>query len=171
MIQPTPERHIPEPQVYSQDEHLKEVTETVKLQENTNGPATKFIEVKTLVKEAERPGYSEADIDLIALVTMAEAEAETEYGQRLVIDSILNRVDSEQFPNTISGVIYQENQFTSMTNGRADRCYVRDDIRQLVIEEMGSRTNTEVIFFGSNGYSNYGIPMFQEGGHYFSSYD
>lgn len=133
-----------------------------------SGPIEEVVEVKTLEKELP---YSDEEIELIALVTMAEAEAETEKGQRLVIDSILNRVDSEHFPNTVKEVIYQPNQFTSMTNGRVDRCYVKDELCQLVREEINSRSNTDVIFFGSNGYSFYGTPMFQEGGHYFSSYD
>lgn len=114
---------------------------------------------------------SDEEIDLLALVTMAEAEGESELGQRLVIDSILNRVDSElrYFPDNVTDVIYQKNAFTSMWNGRVDRCYVKDDIRQLVIEELESRTNTEVIYFCAGDYSKYGTPMFQEGGHYFSS--
>lgn len=40
---------------------------------------------------------SKEDVELIALVTMAEAEGECEEGKRLVIDTILNRVDSEHF--------------------------------------------------------------------------
>ena len=36
---------------------------------------------------------SDEEIRLIALVTMAEAEGEPELGKRLVIDTILNRVD------------------------------------------------------------------------------
>lgn len=110
------------------------------------------------------------DVDLLALVTMAEAEAESEYGKRLVIDTILNRVDSPKFPSSISDVVYQPNQFTSMWNGRVDKCYIREDIRQLVIEEMKNRTNSEVIFFRTNHYSGYGTPLFQEGNHYFSKY-
>lgn len=50
--------------------------------------------------------YSEDEIELLALVTVAEAEGESEYGKRLVIDTILNRVDAKSFPNTIRGVIY-----------------------------------------------------------------
>ena len=60
---------------------------------------------------------SKEDVELIALVTMAEAEGECEEGKRLVIDTILNRVDSEHFPDTVYDVIYQPNQFSSMWNG------------------------------------------------------
>lgn len=110
------------------------------------------------------------DIKLIALVTMAEAEAEPELGKRLVIDVILNRVDDGRFPDTVRGVIYQPNQFEAMWNGRVDRCEVRDDIVQLVIEELESRTNHHVIFFRTDYYSKYGTPLFSIGRHYFSEY-
>ena len=111
---------------------------------------------------------SNEDIELLALVTMAEAEGESEEGKRMVIDTILNRVDSERFDNTISEVIYAPNQFTSMRNGRVDRCYVADDIYQLVIEELTNRTNYDVLYFTAYQYGAYGTPMFQIGNHYFS---
>lgn len=113
---------------------------------------------------------SEEDVALIALVTMAEAEGECEEGKRLVIDTILNRVDSEYFPDTIYDVIYQPSQFSSMWNGRVDQCVVREDICQLVREELRQRTNYDVIFFTAGKYGKYGVPMFQVGNHYFSSY-
>lgn len=119
---------------------------------------------------AEELPLSDCEIDLIALVVMAEAEGESEEGKRLVIDTILNRVDSEYFPDTVEGVIYQPNQFSSMWNGRADRCYATDEIRQLVKEELVSRTNYEVMFFTSGHYGEYGEHMFPVGNHYFSSY-
>ena len=87
-----------------------------------------------------------------------------------MIDTILNRVASEHFPDTISDVIYQPNQFTSMWNGRSDRCYIMDDIYALVEEELESRTNSDVVFFTAGSYGNYGDPMFQVENHYFSSY-
>lgn len=121
--------------------------------------------------EEEEPVMPEEDIELIALVTMAEAEGECEEGKRLVIDTILNRVDSEHFPNTVYEVIYQPSQFSSMWNGRVERCEVREDICQLVREELVSRTNYDVMFFTAGKYSAYGVPMFQVEHHYFSSYD
>lgn len=114
---------------------------------------------------------TDEEIELIALVTMAEAEGECEEGKRLVIDTILNRVDSEHFPDTISEVIYQPNQFSPMWNGRVERCWVKEDICQLVREELDSRTNYDVIFFTAGNYSNYGVPLFRVEHHYFSSYD
>ena len=143
-------------------------TVTVKSQEYTSMPA-RHIEVKTMMKSTTI-GITDEDIDLLTLVTMAEAEGESERGKRLVISTILNRIDSEHFPDTIEDVIYQKNAFTSMWNGRVDRCYVTDEIRQLVLEELENRTNNDVIYFCAGQYSVYGNPMFVEGDHYFSSY-
>lgn len=117
------------------------------------------------------PELPREDVELIALVTMAEAEGECEEGKRLVIDTVLNRVDSEYFPDTVYEVIYQPNQFSSMWNGRVDRCEVREDICELVYEELESRTNYDVVFFTAGEYSAYGVPMFQVGNHYFSKYE
>lgn len=110
------------------------------------------------------------EIDLISVVTMAEAEGESNYSKRLVIDTILNRVDSKYFPEDVYTVIWQPGQFTSMRNGRADRCYVKPEIKQLVLEESIKRTNNNVIFFMAGQYSDYGKPMFKSEHHYFSSY-
>jgi N-acetylmuramoyl-L-alanine amidase len=127
------------------------------------------VDVVETAMEAEQT-YNET-VELMALLTMAEAEGECEEGKRLVIDTVLNRVDSAHFPDTIYDVIYQPNQFSSLWNGRIDRCEVREDICLLVWEELESRTNYDVVFFNAGRYSKYGVPMFQVGNHYFSSYD
>ena len=121
-------------------------------------------------KKVNKINMSESDMKLLAMLTMAEAEGESEYGQRLVIDTVLNRMDSKHFPDTVRGVIYQPSQFSSMWNGRIDRCYVKDDIYKLVVEEVKSRTNRKVMFFTAGAYGKYGKPMFKVGNHYFASY-
>lgn len=113
-------------------------------------------------------GLTDEEINLIALITMAEAEGESELGKRLVIDTILNRVEYDGFGESVYQVIYAPRQFECMTNGRVERCEVRDDIRQLVIEEAVNRTNSEVLFFRTMFYHDFGTPLVQEGAHYFS---
>lgn len=127
--------------------------------------------VSAVIEIEDETILSDEEVELIALVTMAEAEGECEEGKRLVIDTILNRVDSEYFPNTVYEVIYQPSQFSSMWNGRIDRCEVREDICQLVREEAKVRVNYEVMFFTAGNYGKYGVPMFQVENHYFSSYE
>lgn len=130
-----------------------------------------MVSADTIVEE---PQYSltEEEINLIALVTMAEAEGEPELGKRLVIDTILNRADHDYWywPDTVTEVIYQEDQFEAMWNGRVDECYVMEEIVQLVKEELLNRTNSEVLYFRTGKYSSYGTPAFKEGNHYFNNF-
>lgn len=151
-------------------ETTTEVLTTTEPETTTQVVTTTETLIATTVTEAEETPAYDDEVELLALVTIAEAEGESEYGKRLVIDTVLNRVDSEHYPDTIYGVIYQPHQFTSMTNGRVDRCVVTDEVRQLVREEMASRTNYDVIFFRTDHYSQYGTPLFQVGCHYFSAY-
>ncbi len=126
-------------------------------------------EVSTLEKSSDL--YSEEEIRLIAAVTIAEAEGEPEEGQRLVIDTILNRVDSSYFPDTVYDVIYQKNQFSCMWDGRFERIESTAEMCELVRKEILSRLDSDVIFFTAGQYSRYGIPLYQVGNHYFSSYE
>lgn len=57
----------------------------------------------------------------LAKIAMAEAEGEDTEGKALVILVVLNRVWSDEFPDTIEGVITEDTQFTAYGNGRYDR--------------------------------------------------
>ena len=61
------------------------------------------------------------DSYLLAKIAMAEAEGESIQGKILVILVVLNRVHNADFPNTIQDVIFEENQFTPVINGRFDK--------------------------------------------------
>lgn len=49
-----------------------------------------------------------------------EARGESYEGQVAVGAVILNRVKSSQFPNTITGVIYEPGAFTAVSDGQID---------------------------------------------------
>lgn len=110
------------------------------------------------------------DMELIALVCVAEAEGESELGKRLVIDTIYNRLESPYFPSTIHDVVYQKNpvQYSCVWNGRLERVEYNEYIASLVIDEYNNRTNSDVIYFKTNGYFNFGTQIISEGNHYFS---
>lgn len=58
------------------------------------------------------------DTQLMARAINGEARGEPYEGQVAVGAVILNRVDSPQFPNTLSGVIYQAGAFTAVSDGQ-----------------------------------------------------
>ena len=74
-IQPTLKAEPIDPIVIISEQPLEETVSAVEIEE--------YVEDTLLPLE---------DIELIAIVTMAEAEGECEEGKRLVIDTILNRV-------------------------------------------------------------------------------
>lgn len=108
---------------------------------------------------------STEEMELIAQIAWNEAGNQSVLGKRLVIDTILNRKDHEAFPDTIESVIFQPNQYTTIQSG------VKEDMLRLVEREVRHRINTKVIFFRTNKYSNYGVPLFKEGAHFFSGYE
>ena len=60
-------------------------------------------------------------VDLLARLINGEARGETYQGQVAVGAVVLNRVKSAKFPNTITGVIYQEGQFSCIKDGQFDK--------------------------------------------------
>lgn len=67
------------------------------------------------------------DAYMLEKIAMAEAEGEDTEGKALVILVVLNRVWSDEFPDTIEGVITQTDAFTSYENGRYDRVEPSED--------------------------------------------
>lgn len=63
-------------------------------------------------------GFSSSDVYLLAKTIYAEGRGEPYTGQVAIGAVVLNRVRSSQFPNTISGVVYQKHAFTAVTDGQ-----------------------------------------------------
>lgn len=59
-----------------------------------------------------------ANLNLLARVVYGEARGEPYAGQVAVAAVVLNRVKSSQFPNTISGVVYQSGAFDAVSDGQ-----------------------------------------------------
>lgn len=62
--------------------------------------------------------YTSSDLYILAKCIYGEARGESYTGQVAVGAVVLNRVKSSQFPNTISGVIYQKGAFTAVSDGQ-----------------------------------------------------
>lgn len=64
------------------------------------------------------PKYSERDLQLMANAVYGEARGEPYEGQVAVAAVILNRLESPDFPNTISEIIFQPGAFTAVDDGQ-----------------------------------------------------
>ena len=76
--------------------------------------------------------WSVEDSYLLAKIAMAEAEGCNTRTKTLIIMSVLNRVWSDEFPDTIEEVIFQENQFSPINNGRWNRVEPNEDCWEAV---------------------------------------
>lgn len=66
-------------------------------------------------------GYSSADYNLLARLISAEARGEPYTGQVAVGAVVLNRIEHPSFPNSLSGVIYQNGAFSCLYDGQFNK--------------------------------------------------
>lgn len=113
--------------------------------------------------------FEEGDLYLLANLIYCEAGGEPYQGQVAVGAVVINRVRSEKFPDTVTGVIYQKRQFSPVGSGRlalalaqnkaTAKCY------QAAQEAMSGITNVgDCLFFRTPIEGLTGISI---GGHIF----
>lgn len=116
--------------------------------------ATAKAEVKAPEKKQEEPAVdiSSAEKDLFARLVEAEAKGESFEGKVAVATVVLNRVDSPQFPDTITGVIKEvvggTYAFSPVQNGEINKPASEEAV-QAVEEALTSenRLNGSVYFY------------------------
>ena len=108
------------------------------------------------------------EMGLIAQLVMAEAGNQDLTGKRYVVDVVLNRVDSDDFPNTVEEVIFQENQFSVIENGAFDEAgwTITEECYEAVKLEYEERLNYDILYF-SRGPSKYASNHFKHQDHWF----
>jgi N-acetylmuramoyl-L-alanine amidase len=61
--------------------------------------------------------WDDYDEEILMQISMAEAESEGVEGKALVMLVVLNRVWSEEFPDSVEAVVFQNNQFSTVQPG------------------------------------------------------
>lgn len=120
----------------------------------------------TLNESAEQIQFCSMDeFELFARVVEAEAGNQGLYGKQLVADVILNRVDSDRFPDDLETVLTQSGQFTVVGSGAIWRVNPTDETYQAIFMELGDREDYQILFFCAGGYN--ATPAYQYKDHYF----
>lgn len=136
--------------------------------------ANGIIPIKATYQEPyERAGMTEEEFIFISSVVEAESDrSESLEGRILIAETILNRVNSPSFPDTIPEVLQQAGQFTTVVNGRSivERTELSDEAVIIAAREIEAGTAPEVLFFNCIGY-NYGTPYGYVDGNYFMTYE
>ena len=66
----------------------------------------------------QRTSNNNTDLNLLSKLVNAEARGEPYKGMVAVAATVLNRVASSKFPNTVAGVIYQSGAYTCVQDGQ-----------------------------------------------------
>jgi N-acetylmuramoyl-L-alanine amidase len=86
---------------------------------SANHLSSPLLDVGQTLKIPQR--FAASEKKLFAQLVTAEAKGEPYAGQVAVATVILNRIDSNKFPNTLKGVIYQKNAFTPVKTGSINK--------------------------------------------------
>ena len=121
-----------------------------------------FVLGTLLIRTVHAYEYTPSEIVQIGKVVQHEAGNQSELGKRLVVDTILNRVESADFPNTVADVLGQSGQYCNPSE------YPPKDIYGIIAQEIYVRTDTRVLWYRTKQYHKYGVPIVKEGNHYFS---
>ena len=102
---------------------------------------------------AENPTLmSDEDYDTLLRIVEAEAGSEDIKGRVLVANVIMNRVKSEDFPNTVTEVVWDNSdgvpQFSPTYDGRINEVAVSDETREAVKQALkGTDYSEGALFF------------------------
>ncbi|TYR79831.1 LysM peptidoglycan-binding domain-containing protein [Priestia megaterium] len=102
------------------------IGETLRIPERTKVLGEQSIEAEPIQEEAEQAvSISEEEKDLFARLVEAEAKGESYEGKVAVATVVLNRVDSAEFPDTVTGVIKEvvgnSYAFSPVQNGEINK--------------------------------------------------
>lgn len=103
------------------------------------------------VETATRKSYSLSDNDffLLSQTVSHEAKGEGLNGWVAVTEVVLNRMDSDLFPNTVSDIVYQGNQFENSSEIAAEEPTqdIQNVVKMVADGEISVLDNEEVLYF------------------------
>lgn len=123
----------------------------------------------------------EENLEALCRIVEAEAGLEDLDGKLLVANVVLNRMEDEQFPDTVTEVVFQKekgiSQFSPVSNGSYYRVEISDETREAVERAlMGEDISQGALYFVARKYADSGklkwfdnnlSYLFQHGGHEF----
>lgn len=125
--------------------------------------------------QANACGMTATEFEYMARVIQAESNGTRDWSDLedkiLIACVIINRVNSDRFPNTIQGVLDQSGQFSTTSNGWCSTSY-SDSSRWAIVEAQRRLAEETVpdnlLYFNCQNYFSGFEPYCYEGGNYFS---
>ena len=83
-------------------------------------------------KAASRKAVSDDDYQVLLRIGQAEAGVCDEKGKILVANVVLNRVKSQEFPDSVRSVVYEPSQFSPVSDGSINSVKVTEETKECV---------------------------------------
>lgn len=116
-----------------------------------------IFENQELEQENKKKELTDREWEYLYRVARAEAGATSPTAQKNVIHVVLNRINSEKFPDTIEEVIFQKSQFACVSNKSFWKVELSEDLKENVQEAYFSHqegNNAEGALFFTKGNFN-----------------
>lgn len=89
--------------------------------------------------------HTDDEITMLQKIAICEANIDGEEGMAYVIKTVMNRVESDKFPNSIKDVIYQKNQFSTIKSGAYDKAKPTEESLNAYYKAL--EMDNEALFF------------------------
>ena len=155
-----------------------ELEQEIQIEEVNTDPVPVEVEVKEVeVVEQEsteetvyRVSLNKEERELLYRTVYCESGNQSIEAQEMVALTILNRLESDKFPDTLHDVIYQKNQY-EVTEWNGFESYgwteqVEQAVENALIE---NRHPSDMYYFRNGYYHSFGVPYMQSGDLYFST--
>lgn len=90
--------------------------------------------------------FTEEESLVLQKIAIAEAQTEGIGGMAFVMQTVLNRVESPDFPDTIYDVVSQDGQFTTFANGMYDKAQPTEN-SQKALDLLNILQNRDQLYF------------------------
>lgn len=103
--------------------------------------------------------FPPSELEVLYRIVEAEAGAEDEEGKLLVANVVINRVNNDKFPDTISGVVFQREkgvtQFSPVSNGRYYCVEISEETIKAVERALrGEDISGGALYFAARKYAD-----------------
>ncbi len=118
-----------------------------------------YVETEETAATSQVLAFSEEDYNNLLRIVEAEAGGEDEKGKILVANVVINRVMDEDFPDSITEVIFQKEngvtQFSPVSNGRIYKVSVSEETVEAVNKALGGEDYSQgALYFAARKYAN-----------------
>ncbi|EDS78686.1 cell wall hydrolase [Clostridium massiliodielmoense] len=142
--------------IYPNDKLLIPSLNVTSTNSATTKPSSTSVQASTTPKSVIP--YTQDDLDVLSRLVHAEAGGESYKTRVCVASVVINRVKSNQFPNSIKGVVYEVSdghyQFTPVLNGMINKPATEEDKKAALEALNGNDPTKGALYFFDNTVTN-----------------